>query len=89
MEHSPSWEANRSSASQEIPRVLWTPKIHYRTHKNPPLVPILSHINPIHPLPSHFLKIHLLSKSQISCSFSVAQVVPKNQSMSEALRYVS
>jgi len=24
MEHSPSWEANRSSASQEIPHILWS-----------------------------------------------------------------
>jgi hypothetical protein len=32
MEQSPSWEANRSVASQEIPRVLLNPKFHYRIH---------------------------------------------------------
>ena len=30
MEQSHSWEANGSSASQEIIRILWGPKVHYR-----------------------------------------------------------
>ena len=33
MQQSPSWEANRFSASQEIPRILWILKVHYHIHK--------------------------------------------------------
>jgi hypothetical protein len=58
MEHGPSWEANWFAASQEIPRVLWNPKIPHRTHKRPTLIPILSQPNPVLTPTSHLLKIH-------------------------------
>ena len=36
------WEANSFLAGQEIVRVLWNPKIHYRIDKSLPNVPDLS-----------------------------------------------
>ena len=58
MVQSPSWEANWFAASQEIPCILWNPKVHYCTHKHPPPVPILCQPNPVHVSTSHLLEIH-------------------------------
>jgi hypothetical protein len=59
MKQSPSWEANRFAASQEIPHILWNPQVHNRFHKCPPPVSIMSQIIIVHTPTSHFLKIRL------------------------------
>jgi hypothetical protein len=55
MEWNHTSEAKRFSASQEIPRIVWKPKVHYLFYKFPSPVPILSQIKPVHapsiPLP--------------------------------------
>ena len=58
MEQSPSWEADRFSASQVNLRISCNPKVYFRIHKSPTSVSILSHINPVHAPQSYFLKIH-------------------------------
>ena len=62
MQQSHSWEANCFSASQEIPRILWDPKVQYRNHKCPLPVPILNQLDPVHnPRPTSWSSISILS----------------------------
>jgi hypothetical protein len=89
MEQSPSWNSNSSSATQEIPRILWNPKIRYRIHKNPPL-PVLSHIDPIHaPIP--FLEVPsntVLASTSVSFKWSLSIRLPPLKPSTRLFPYV-
>jgi hypothetical protein len=55
-----SSSANTSLASQEITRVVWDPNVHYRVHKTPSLIPVLSHTQPVLIIPASLLSDKLL-----------------------------
>jgi hypothetical protein len=57
---SPSWGATNCAATQELPSILWNSKVYYCVYKSPSLIPILSHINLIHTIPSYLRSILIL-----------------------------
>jgi hypothetical protein len=60
MELSPSGGAVNSAVTQVFPSISLNLKVHYRVHKSPPLVHILSEINPIHTITSYLSKSHVI-----------------------------
>jgi hypothetical protein len=64
MEQSPSCKGKRSSASWEILHLLWNLKVHYHVHKSL-LVPMLSHMNPVHTSTFYFCMIHFNSNFHV------------------------
>jgi len=78
MEHSPSWEANTCSVTQEILHFLWNLRVHYCVHKCLPLVYILSQMKLVHILTPYFSQIHfnIILPSMPSSSKWLLQVFP-------------
>ena len=60
MQQRPSWEANLFSAGQEIPHILWNPKVHYHTRTCQLCLFWASLIHSIPPYPTSWRSILIL-----------------------------
>ena len=67
MEQGPSWKAYIPPTSHGIPCILWNRRVHYCVHKSPPVVTVVSQINPSHPVHPVYLRSILLSSHLCLC----------------------
>ena len=67
MLQSPSWAADWLAASQESPRISRNPKVHHRTHKRTPPVPILGVKYLLSSFINHFLDAVVFLTDTYTC----------------------
>jgi hypothetical protein len=75
MDLSPSWKATSCTGTQELPNILWKPKVHSCVHKGPSPAPVLSQINQDHTTLPHLSKIHfsiIHPPTSLSCWWSLS-----------------
>jgi hypothetical protein len=58
-------EPTSCAATRQFPSILWNPKLHYRSHKSSPLVPVLSQTTPVHTTPFYLSKFILILSSHL------------------------
>jgi hypothetical protein len=77
-----SWSS--LSSSKKNPVFLRNPMVHHRVHKSPPLDPILSQPNPVHPIDPYLPKVHfnvILPPTPRSSQWSLAFGPPNQNSV--------
>jgi hypothetical protein len=102
MKQSPSRETKSRSGSQEIPRLLRNPMVHYRAYNSLPLAPILIQMHLIHTFSPYFPKTRsniILLSTLISSEWSllsylillqlISQIISGETASYEALHYVA
>jgi hypothetical protein len=55
----------KSSATDEISRILWDLKVQYCVHKSLPLVSVMTQMNPVHTLTAYFFRSILILSSHL------------------------
>jgi len=87
MAQSPSWTANSPSACQEGTCSLWKLKIHYRIHKIPPLLRVLSQMTAVLALSSYFLKFRFNIILPYTSTWSSNRLLPSGFSTRICMKF--
>lgn len=69
MQLRPSLEAGSHSDTEELPNILLNPKVQYRVHNGPPVVPTVTQTNPVYNTLTNISKIHLMLSSHLRLCF--------------------